>query len=499
MAFAIYFLLLLLIILRGSRITLFHDEIINRKNFTFFFILKVLAIPAFYFLFLKLYGGIEKFDAGKFFFDAKTIGNFAFQNFPEYVKTIFGLQDETEGGHFYKMIIEPTFNWENGAEKDFFYNDNRVVIRIHAIIHLIAFNSYFVHALWACFFSYIGSVLIYKSLKNFFPGKEKLFFVLICFFPSLWLYTGALLKEPWCVFFFGSIIYTTKQLTERGFSIKRILAFAFLLLVSIMLKPYILFFGLISFLLFYAIQTKVIAKWRIAVFTGAILVLALTANLTVLQIKKISLYDVAVGRLLRFDDVAKGGIFLTDTQQLIRVDYDWNLLSKDSLSKNHFKLKKGTPYVYWEFSHKNDTLRNYFNTNTTSSYSLAYVIPKAGSNIQVKQNNAAYTLLNSLYYTMAYPLFVNAKGAVQYLASFENLILLLSVLLIISGCLSSSKEKFPTYFFLFLSLSIFMLIGFTTPNSGAILRYRAPMAIFLLAGALYFVDFFKIKQGKLRF
>ena len=92
-AFSIYLLIFVVLIYSNGFFKLFKDEQISNKTFSLIFILKAMAVPAFYFLFVKLYGGIENFDAGKFYFDAKIMNHFAYQNFPEYLKMLFGLQD----------------------------------------------------------------------------------------------------------------------------------------------------------------------------------------------------------------------------------------------------------------------------------------------------------------------------------------------------------------------------------------------------------------------
>lgn len=491
--FIAYLLLIIFLIWKNSFFGLFKDEILN-KNFTSaIFFLKALAVTALYFLFLKLYGGIQGFDAGKFFFDAGTLNHLAWVDPQEYFKALFGLQDETEGSHFYKMIIEPTFNWENGAEKDFFYNDNRVIIRIHSLIHFIAFGSYYVHALFSCFFSFIGLFCFYKSFREYLPGKEKIFFILICFFPSLWLYTGGLLKEGWCVFFLGLNIYMIKKIFSEGFTWQRMIILLVLLWISLLLKPYILFFSFISFSLFYAIEKYFPKKRKLFLYGGSMLILAALMNMVVSVTKNKTLYEAALERQIRFADVAEGGIFLTDSVQLIRIKFDWKLVSKDPSRKSYYFIKKDVPYVYWEHRHKLDTLYCPSNQNTATSYSLAYVLPTGGSNLKLTDKNSAIVLLRSFYHTTAYPFFINAKGPMQLLASAENLLMILSILLCLYGIFFL---KAPSYFpavFLFMGLVLFLLIGFTTPNSGAILRYRAPASLFLLTAALYYFRVLMLK------
>lgn len=493
--FAIYFIVILFFIRKNHFFGILKDSHLNGKFLALSFFVKALAVPALYLLFLKLYGGIEGFDAGKFYFDSATLNHLAFVDPLEYLKTMLGMQDETEGSHFYKMIIEPTFNWENGAEKDFFYNDNRVVIRIHSLIHFFAFGSYFVHALFSCFFSFIGLQLIYRSFKENFQGREKVFFLILCFFPSLWLYTGGLLKEGWCIFFLGCNLFVLKRSFDEGVTFKRVFLLVILLYVSLLLKPYILLYSFIGFAVYFGIKKIFPSKRKVFLYLGSMLILTVLVNTLVSVLKNKTLYQAALERQIRFADVAEGGIFLTDSIQLIRLKYDWKNVQKDQTKKGYYFIKKDVPYVYWEHQHKLDTLYCKANQNSSTSYSLAYVLPTGGSNLTMKDAGSGLLFLKSFYHTIAFPFFFNAKGPMQLLASLENLVLVLSILLSFYGILFLKQDPYFPTIFLLMGLSLFLLIGFTTPNSGAILRYRAPAAIFILSSAYYYFGFLLKKRN----
>ena len=165
--FTLYLVVILFLIYRNNFFGLFKDDAVNSKTFTFLFLLKALAIPAFYFVYKKMYGGLEKFDAGKFYADATVLNDYAKADFFGYIKVLFGLQDESPGTVFFKDYLIHTNNWDNGRLKDFLYNYNRIVIRVHSIIHFIAFNSYHVHALFSFLFIviYIVYLLAYYQAE----------------------------------------------------------------------------------------------------------------------------------------------------------------------------------------------------------------------------------------------------------------------------------------------------------------------------------------------
>jgi hypothetical protein len=490
--FLIYLLVITALIYYNGFFRLFNDADIGKRTFAGFFLLKALAVPVFYFLFLKVYGGIDDLDAGKFYHDARIMNSLAYIHPSGYLKMLLGLQDDSEGSSFYPFIVL-TNNWDNGQLKDFFYNDNRIIIRIHSLLHFIAFNQYSVHSLFACFFSFIGLKLIYSSFKELFKGKELFLLTIICFFPTLWLYTGSVLKEGWTVFFLGCILHYTKQAVTKGVSIKTMFILLFLLLISLLLKAYILFYGFVYFTAFFSFCFRFSGRYKGLIFLTCVLSVAVLFNFTAKLVKGESFVQAAVDREREFSDLAKGGIFLLDGSKYIRLPYDKKLIKPVEGRKNYFTVKKGATFIYWEHSHQKDTLTCVSNTDTLSQFFLHKELPTAGSNVNVigRSDNIFVITGRALYFTIAYPFFFNAKGIMQLFASAENLILVLTLGVFLVGIFRSAKDSFPPIAFLVFGLSLFLIVGITTPNSGAILRYRSPAAIFILLSALYYLNGFK--------
>lgn len=495
--FIIYTLIFGWLIYKNRFFGLFNDNVLSGKHLVFTFGLKILAVPAFYLFFKIAYGGIEKLDAGKFFFDSVVINHLAYENFGEYVKMLFGLQDDSPGSYFFKHCIDTTNNWENGQVKDFFYNDNRIVIRVHSLLHFISFGSYFCHALFECFFSFIGLFFVYKTFKEYFPGKEVWLFFVIALFPTLWLYTGGLLKEGITMLVLGILLFHLKGFIGGKRTTNIVLSLLFLLFVSILLKPYILFYGACVFTLCFLIEKSQL-KYKTPAYFISIFLLVVLANLTCMLVKKRSFLQAAEKREMEFRDLSTGGIFLLDSAKFVRVPYDTTLVTRVKGKPNYYTIKNGVPYTYWEHTHQQDTLYCKANTDAASTYSLVYILPKAGSAIDVVNGSRNYFVIagRCLYYTIVHPFFVNAKGIMQQFASLENLVLILCIVMTLGGFVFNPKQLFPAAVFLFYGLSLFMLIGLTTPNSGAIMRYRAPAAIFILMSALCSYCHLKIKTRK---
>lgn len=487
-AYCIYLIVLLALIRYTGFFGVFDDEAVSRKKLTIFFFLKALAVPIFYIFYQKVYGGIEKFDTGKYFHDAAVISDFAKQDLNAYLRLLIGMQDDSAGSYDYVSFLVKTENWDNGQLKDYFYNDNRVVIRLHSLIHFIAFNSWFVHALFNCLISFAGIFYLYRSFGEYFHKKEMAVLAVLCFFPSLWFYTGALLKEGIVIYVMGCLAWHLKQATDGSLNIKGWVWLFFLLYVSVLLKPYLLLFSAACFLVFFFMREKKL-KGKSLWFLAMIVCMGILINIVSITLKGKTVFKAALEQRTIFADVASGGIFLLDNHKFVRMKYDTNLVVK--MGADRYRIKQGVPFYYWEHSHQKDTLYCRANMDTLTEYQLVYQIPESRSNIDIQatKNNIYLSVFSSLYYSLAHPLFFNAKSPVQVMASFENLLLIASLLFVAIRCYRSGKDRFLPFVFVLFTLSLCLLVGYTSPNLGAISRYRAPAVIFIVLAAVYYLPF----------
>lgn len=489
-AFVAYTLLFAALIYTTAFFGLFKDDTISKKQYALFFIAKALAVPVFYLLYEKYYGGINNLDAGKFFKDTQALNNIAYDNFWEYIKIIIGIQNETEGSYCYQNLLLKTQQWDNGLIRSFLFNDNRILIRLHSILHFISFNSYFVHALFCSFYSLIGIHLSYKSLKVVFKNKAFLFVACFVFFPSLWLFTGALLKESITFLCIGLILFTWKKLSETK-SVKFLITAILLLGLSVLLKPYILlpiyFFLGLYFLLPSAFKFKV---FLISIISATIISFV-GLNSVLQHYKDKGIVDVFSSRQTQFNAVAQGGIFLANDSVFLRLENDSSLLTRiKTTNENSLRIKKGAAYTYWVNNNNKDTLYCQYNLDTLSLYHDMFRITPSKSNLQVPIiNNSTPRFFKyspiALYYVCFYPFFFNAHGFLEYLVSFENLIFILALLLIGFSFYKSEHKKI-IFTVLFCCSLLFIIIGYTSPNLGAIVRYRCLLIPFIISlGLLY--------------
>lgn len=493
--FLLYLILLTGLIAYNGFFKLFDDPIISRKKFAFLFLGKALAVPVFLFVYTKMYGGIEGFDTGKFFNDAKVISEYGKKDLNFLIRILSGFQDDTNGSYDFLMALKNTDNWDNGTMKDYLYNDNRVVIRLHVLLNFLAFGSYPAHALFNCFLSFTGILFFYKTFKEWFPKKELLMLFILCFFPALWFYTGALLKEGITFFVLGSMLWQLKSFINGNRRLFPTLWLLFLLFICMLLKPYLLIFAAICFGLFFILYRTEKIKRKILFFFSIVFFTVILLNIFSVFLKDRTLLQAALKQQHQFVGVSRGGIFLADSTNFIRLTNDTSQMKKIPGTKDFYTIRKDVSFMYWKTVDQLDTLVCNENKDTLTSYQLMYTIQPSKSNVKLPDSEPFSIIAACYYYTLFYPTIFNARNALQMLAALENLLILFSLILILTGLIKSKKDKFLPLTFIFFALALSLLIGLTAPNSGAIFRYRSPAMVFLLLTALYYTGSLKKLSG----
>lgn len=478
---AVYALLFIWLFYKWGPHYLFNDPSISKKFILFLYVLKLLAIPAFYLVYVKLYGGLAQFDTGKYFSDARIISQ---SDLSFFVRCLLGLQNDTVGSDDYTRYLQYTQNWDNGTVKDYLYNDNRVVIRLHALLDLAARGSYFAHAVFSCTLSFVGIGLLYQSFQNNWSDRKHLILLCLVCFPALWFYTGALLKEGIVVFVMGASAYSLKTIINRNPRPGQVITALLSLYLSVLLKPYLLLsFFMLCVIYFFGLRYRSFKKQLIFVSVSAV-VFILGAEILSRALKHRSLYTAAMQHQQRFEALGRGGLFMTDGSRYMQLPPDTTVLKKHPLNPKLYTIAKGTAYMYWEPNQANDTLYARIENDTAKYFQKLYFIAPAGSTLYLDKRSIPMMFLSAFYNTTMTPLFLHASGALQLLASFENLVLLVSLVIVVFNCRKASINRYWLLLFCTFAIAMFVFVGLTAPNSGAIFRYRAPIAVFLPIAAL---------------
>ncbi|RLD63836.1 MAG: hypothetical protein DRJ01_02675 [Bacteroidetes bacterium] len=309
------------------------------------------------------------------------------------------------------------------------YNDNRTVIRFNAIVRLFSFGYISVHTVFMCFLSFTGLTAILKVFYPIFKNKKIWLILAVYFVPSVMLWSSGILKEGILIFAFGLMLYSFTTLLYNNFKIKYLLALIGSIFLLLISKFYVLIAAIPGLVFLIWIKTTN-SKYLIAKFIVVHFVFLLIAFNTQL----ISKYDFA--------------------QILSNKQHDF-ISMVDSSQHVGSKIQ----------------------------------IPILEPNIVSVTKNTPRALLNSFFR----PSIFEVHSPIVLLAAFENLIIVLLILL--SFIFLDKKELKNKLLFFCISyvLILFTLTGLTTPVLGALVRYKTPALPFLFIIFLFLINGEKLR------
>ncbi|MBC7862764.1 MAG: hypothetical protein IAF38_07305 [Bacteroidia bacterium] len=380
-----------------------------------------------------------------------------------------------------------------------FINDCRTIIRFNAFFDLFAFGAFHVNTVMMCFLSFSGLTALYRAFQKYFPSKKNLLICAVFLAPALLFWSSGILKEGILTFTMGFFIYSFLQIVlEKKYSAG---IFAILILSGLLFfvnKVYILFTlfpALFCFVLFTKINFRF--KW-LGFFVIHIVIIA--GGL--FFFKKVLNKDLAgeiITKQRDFINVAKGGLYLVRDTVIVRMEYSDKAQLIPTQKKDTVLIREGSKYEYWINEQLYDTLREKNSAKNPTEYFLMYQIEPARStyympHLKPKLSSFLSYAPKAFLNVLLRPWFTEAENLYQKACSAENIFYLLIILF----CLILGNYKtanWPLFWLgIFFAVNLFLIIGFTTPIAGALVRYKAPALPFLLMSAFSLVDVEKVKR-----
>lgn len=377
---------------------------------------KVLAGVAFYLMFSEYQPYSSGCDSNIYFSDATKLAAVAHESPTDYFKLVTGIYPSDATYEHYTSKME----YWNRSYPSVVPNDNRIVIRVNSLLSFISFGYYRIHLLFMAFFSFIGLLLIYKTILKLFSRLKRTLAIIIFIIPSTVFWTAGVLKEPLLILLLGTYIYTLTNLC-KSFKIKHLLIFITVLYLMIFTKPYVLFL-LIPISVAFIISERTKSKKIDLIYLSSIL---LFFGISFIFHKVDATFSVS--RIL--------------TQKQV----DFNAMDIASNSGSHFEI----PPLDNSFSSLvTNSPMALFNTLTRPFLWEADSLPKSLSAIE------------------------------------NILLLIVIGLFILRFKYKNIEHRNMWLFTLFFSLQLFILSGMITPNMGALARYRSIGIPFLLIALL---------------
>lgn len=340
--------------------------------------------------------------------------------------------------------IEPSkrnfFTTETGWPFGYVYFDPRTffVIRFIAPLVFVSLNSYLITTLLLASISYIGVWKCYRTVVSYYPSLMDKFAIAFLFMPSIIFWGSAILKDT---FTFSATCWFIHSLDEIVFKRRSIWANTVALIlcavVVIVVKPYI-------FMVLFPVSLLWVFHSRIT------------------NIKSM---------LVKFIFVPIGGVLVLGATAYTLTSLE------DSLDK--FSMDKALRTI--EVSQEDLTRSDQYGSNYFEIGELDGTWAGVFSKFPIAVNAALFR-----------PYIWESRSVVILLSALENFWLLIMALgtlfkartFLVRVIFGESRVMFFTLF----AISFAFVVGVTTPNFGALVRFKIPMIPFFVS-AMYLIRF----------
>lgn len=310
------------------------------------------------------------------------------------------------------------------------WNDGETMIKLCSIIHIFAFSNILVHSIIFSFLSFCVLAAIYKATIHITRSNGFSLFLLLMLFPSVVFFSSGILKETLLIALSGLFFFS---LTQFGVSLRMKIYCFILFFLLWLIKPHFIFF-----------------------FTPAII--------AYITMAKLNLSSIWMSRLMIL------GVFALYI--VLAVVVHDKVLGRNAA---------GTIALVQQSSMKNSIYEK----------AESYIQPPV---IAAKYSSILRNTPEAFYQVITVPWFYTNAGLRWKAAAIENIFVLIMVLMNIYAAFDK-KNKYALYHFAFLLflISFYSLVGFTCALEASILRFKAPILPFLIAGMYMFLLQYKDK------
>ncbi len=449
---------------------------LKRYDLPMAFVAKLVFGCLFMYIYSRIYGiGADTVDWEEFIHDSIVLKNVAFESPGTYLKFLFGFSNEAD---VLKYLGE-TDHWSAGDLT--LMNDSRNVLRANSLIAFFSGGNIYFHISFLSFFVVLALRQVYLTFYQNVIVSRRLFWYLMALFPSVLFWTSSMLKEPFMMI--GLCFLIAGCFRKLPFS-GRWWRIALGLLLMLGFKPYVLLCLIIPIIIYGASQwfrLSIALLYAMVICVGIIGVFAFS-----------SLRDTAVQRITRmqydFINVGKGGMhvevgdhfYYFPVEQFDSIDTLNDLATlKYPLTGKYCLPGAKLPFEDVQLTPEDGPWPIYFVGTVCGSYVEITPINNSFSQLMA---NVPEAFVNAAFRPIPFDPGSNLKNF-----NFLETILLFGTLLFsfFSGRFKRNKpERKQIVTLLVFAFCLFVLIGWTTPVLGAVVRYRIPAYFAVLLAAL---------------
>ena len=477
MIVSILYFLVIIVLLRYSKV--FQLDKLSKWTMPIALSLKVLMGLFFSYVYIySMKNAVEPSDAMRFLDESNQLYAVFFKSKSDFFALFTGIGDNARMIHEH---MDKTFIWDAGNFT--LINDSRNTIRINCLFRFISFGEDFVNILLMCFLSLIGIHQLYISIQPLSKIQPKILFYSLLLFPSLLFWSSSNLKEPLLILGVGLL---ARSLLIKEILIKRILTGVTACILLILFKPYILI-CLLPGILFY-ISNKLIFKNKLLYTVFTFLILLIISCLAFPSQRQRFTENIS-RKQFNVENVGKGGIHVDceNGYYYFKPHQYKNLKIKD----NKVTLIHSSDAVFLSVNTEEIPVDVHLKP-TGEEWKIHIIMPGTNSYIQTKSINNSFQQLilnipEALINTFLRPFPFDDGSFLKYPAMFE--VWALSIFLILAIYFKRKLEvdsKNLIACLLIFTITLSLLIGWTTPVTGAIVRFRFPiqLALFIIGAII---------------
>lgn len=425
MAVSIIYILLIFFLIH--KLNFFQIERIKKSEIILAFGFKLIAAYILYLIYTKYYRERHLADIFKFYDDSKIISDTFLANPIDFFQMILGLDFNQE---YFEINYYINMNHWDTSYESVLMNESRLIIKINAILNIIGFGNYSFNVISFVFISYMGILMIIKSLLNYIKlQKTNILFWSVTLFPSILLWTSGILKEPLSFLGIGLFLYGIKeQNNQLKFSLKY---FSYTTIGTLLL--FTIKFYVFACFLPPVIILFIINKWNlnpiktilssIVILLTSIIILSLISS----DLNPIKILSTKQNDFLALAEFYKSGSYI----------------SSKPIDNNIFSFLKALPIGF-----VNGFLRPFPNDINKLIHLLPFIE-------------------NIILYTLFIFIFIKSKKTFKNMKGIGKNILLCSLLF---------------------TILLFTLTGMSAPVIGALVRYKIPGTFFLISSLAIIYD-----------
>lgn len=455
----------------------FKTDGLSRANLLIGWGIKLLFGILFMVIHTKIYGiGEVTVDWEEYMDDSVTLNGVAYQSIGDYLQFLFGLNSELD----VQQYLSHTNHWSAG-DLDLM-NDSRNVLRVNSLIVFLSGGNVYIHVLFFSFFSFVGLREIFMAFKERIFYDKRLFWYALFLFPTLSFWTSSVLKEPLMITGLAFVLNAVLgNLTWKGMAWRIILGFCLML----GFKPYVLACLLLS------LPIYLLGKF---VFQKRVFLAPLTGLVVAFLVFWISpdFRKTVTHRLTRmqfdFVNVGRGGLhvyadscfyyFSTDQYSELEFLPDQKIRVKKPLVAKEVTFGMSYPFGDVLVKPADGPWNVVFRGEPCGSY---IELTSIGNDFGQLMKNIPEALANASFRPTPW----DPGGKLKYVNFLETCSLfgLLIFGLWYNRGRRTAEERNSMLFLFTFAIVLLVLIGWTTPVLGALVRYRMPayLALFLIA------------------